>query len=182
MNMVRSMLALKKVPKRFWPEAVNWSNHILNKCPTLTAKNVTLEEAWGGKKKNLMLATLEYLAAWHMLMLYNPNTQKIIISRDVVFGKDEGCDWSNGKYQHVTVDLEANEEIEDVTHQASQNELPENDSLENNSSEPDEAMTRGTRTRRALGWLTDYVTREELTDEENGAHFNLFIDSDPIHL
>ncbi|CAL2255785.1 unnamed protein product [Prunus armeniaca] len=67
MNMVRSMLALKKVPKRFWPEAVNWSNHILNKCPTLTAKNVTPEEAWSGKK-NLMLATLEYLAAWHMLI------------------------------------------------------------------------------------------------------------------
>lgn len=50
MNMVRNMLALKKVPKRFWPEAVNWSNHILKRCPTLTVKNVTPKEAWSGKK------------------------------------------------------------------------------------------------------------------------------------
>lgn len=127
--------------------------------------------------KCVMLGVSEESKAYR---LYNPNTQKIIISRDVVFGEDEGWDWSNGKDQHVTVDLEATKEIEDATPQASQNELPENDSLENNSSEPDEAMTRGTRTRRAPGWLNDYVTREELIDEENGAHFNLFIDSDPI--
>lgn len=112
--------------------------------------------------------------------LYNPNKQKIIISRDVVFSEDEGWDWSNGKDQHVTVDLEVAEEIEDATPQASQNDLPENDSLESNSSELDEAMKRGTRTRRAPGWLTDYVTGEELINEENGVHFALFIDSDPI--
>ena len=35
MNMVRSMLSEKKLPKTFWPEAVNWTVHILNRSPTL---------------------------------------------------------------------------------------------------------------------------------------------------
>ncbi|BFG30032.1 hypothetical protein CerSpe_163060 [Prunus speciosa] len=120
--MVRSMLALKKVPKRFWLEGVNWSNHVLNRCPTLTVKNVTSEEPWSGKKPNVgyfrifgclayahvsdsqrikldnkivkcvMLGVSEESKAYK---LYNPNTQKIIISKDVVFSEDEGWDWSN---------------------------------------------------------------------------------------
>ena len=45
MNMVRSMLSEKKVPKNLWPEAVNWTVHVLNRSPTLAVKNVTLEEA-----------------------------------------------------------------------------------------------------------------------------------------
>lgn len=35
MNMVRSLLFERRVPKTFWPEAVNWTVHILNRSPTL---------------------------------------------------------------------------------------------------------------------------------------------------
>lgn len=45
MNMVRCMLADKEVPKEFWPEAVNWAVHILNRCPTSAMKDMTPEEA-----------------------------------------------------------------------------------------------------------------------------------------
>ena len=45
MNMVQSMLLEKKLPKNFWPEAVNWTVHILNRSPTLAVKNMTPEEA-----------------------------------------------------------------------------------------------------------------------------------------
>ena len=45
MNMVRSMLSKKKIPKKFWPEAVNWTIHILNRSPTFPVKNKTPEEA-----------------------------------------------------------------------------------------------------------------------------------------
>lgn len=45
MNMVRSMLSEKKIPKNFWPEAVNWTMYVLNRCPTLAVKNITPEEA-----------------------------------------------------------------------------------------------------------------------------------------
>jgi transposase InsO family protein len=50
MNMIRSMLSEKKVPKMFWPEAVNWAIHILNRSPTFAVKDKTPEEAWSGVK------------------------------------------------------------------------------------------------------------------------------------
>lgn len=36
MNMVRSMLTTRKVPRVFWPEAVSWTFYVLNRCPTHT--------------------------------------------------------------------------------------------------------------------------------------------------
>ena len=50
MNMVRSMLSEKQIPKEFWPEAVNWATHVLNRCPTTSLKEITPEEAWSGNK------------------------------------------------------------------------------------------------------------------------------------
>jgi hypothetical protein len=50
MNMVRSLLTSRQVPKTFWPEAVNWVVHILNRSPTLAVRNKTLKEAWSGTK------------------------------------------------------------------------------------------------------------------------------------
>jgi hypothetical protein len=44
MNMVRCMLTTGCVPKSFWPEAVNWSIDVLNRCPTLSVKDKTPEE------------------------------------------------------------------------------------------------------------------------------------------
>lgn len=50
MNMVRAMLLEKKIPKTFWAEVANWSIYVLNRCPTLAVKKITLEEAWSGMK------------------------------------------------------------------------------------------------------------------------------------
>ena len=48
--MVHAMLSEKKIPKKFWAKVVNWSNYVLNRCPTLAVKNTTPEEAWSGMK------------------------------------------------------------------------------------------------------------------------------------
>lgn len=53
MNMVRSMLPEKKMPKNFWPEAVNWTIYLLNKSPKLAVKDVTPHEAWNGVKSTV---------------------------------------------------------------------------------------------------------------------------------
>lgn len=45
MNMVRSMLSEKQVPKHFWSEALNWTTHVLNKSHTLIVKDRTPEVA-----------------------------------------------------------------------------------------------------------------------------------------
>nr|GMC71737.1 zinc finger BED domain-containing protein RICESLEEPER 2-like [Ipomoea batatas] len=51
--MVRSMLSTKKIPKTFWPEAINWTIHVLNRSPTLAVKDQTPKEAWSGTKPSV---------------------------------------------------------------------------------------------------------------------------------
>jgi len=53
MNMVRNMLYEKNIPRNFWPEAVNWVFHIINRCPTVAVKNKNPEEAWSGLKPSV---------------------------------------------------------------------------------------------------------------------------------
>ena len=119
MNMVRSMLSEKKIPRTFWPEAVNWTIHVLNRSPTLVVRSMTLEEAWSGSKpsmehfrvfgcfshvhiphnkrvkldskssKCILLGVSEESKAYR---LFNPLSQKIVISRDVVFEEDKAWD------------------------------------------------------------------------------------------
>nr|GEY94214.1 hypothetical protein [Tanacetum cinerariifolium] len=45
MNMVRSIMSARKVPKTFWPEAANWCVHVLNRSPTAALENNVFEEA-----------------------------------------------------------------------------------------------------------------------------------------
>lgn len=53
MNMVRCLLAGKNVPKVFWPEAAKWATYVLNRSPTLSVKDITLEEAWSDRKPSV---------------------------------------------------------------------------------------------------------------------------------
>ena len=117
MNMVCCLLTRSSVSKTFWPEAVNWSVHILNKRLTLAVQNMTPEEAWSGQRpvvghfrifgcvayahipnqrrtklddkgeKCIFLGVSNQSKAYK---LYNPITKKIIVSRDVIFD-EEGC-------------------------------------------------------------------------------------------
>ena len=112
--MVRSLLARGGVSKTFWPEAVIWSIHILNRSPTFDVRNMTAEEAWSGRipavdhfrifgcmayahvpnvrrkklddkaEKCFFLSVSEASKAFK---LFNPLTKKIVISRDVVLMK-----------------------------------------------------------------------------------------------
>ena len=110
------------MPKTFWPEAVNWSVHILNRSPTFSVKNMTPKEAWSGHKpavdhfrifgcvayvhipdpkrikldakgeKYVLLGVSDESKAYR---LYNPLTKRICISRDVVFDENSSWDWEN---------------------------------------------------------------------------------------
>lgn len=44
------MLIGRHVPKIFWPEPIRWCIHILNRSPTTTVQDKTLDEAWSGIK------------------------------------------------------------------------------------------------------------------------------------
>ena len=116
MNMVRCMLSEKKIPKAFWPEAVNWTTYVLNRSPTLVVKNQRPEKAWSGCKPSVehfrvfgcvahvhipdvrrtkldaksftcvLLGVSEKSKAYR---LYDPVAKKVVISRDVVFDEDK---------------------------------------------------------------------------------------------
>ncbi|GKV53318.1 hypothetical protein SLEP1_g59850, partial [Rubroshorea leprosula] len=50
MNMVPSQLSKSGLPNEFWPKAVNWGVHILNKSPTSPLPDMMPKEAWSGRK------------------------------------------------------------------------------------------------------------------------------------
>lgn len=133
MNMVRSMLSGKDIPKTFWPEAVNWAAHVLNRSPTLAVKDQTLEEAWSGVKpsieyfrvfgcishvhvadnkrtkldsKSLPCVLLGVSEESKAYRLYDPTSNKIIVSRDVVFEEDKSWEWNKKNEEIIVRDLE----------------------------------------------------------------------------
>ncbi|MCH81235.1 retrovirus-related pol polyprotein from transposon tnt 1-94 [Trifolium medium] len=122
LNMVRSILTSRNVPKRFWPEALIWSAHILNRSPTVSVKNMTPEECWSGVKpsiayfrifgciahvhvpdnlrkklddKSIVCVNLGLSEESKGYKLYNPVDKKIIISKDVVFEEAKSWNWDN---------------------------------------------------------------------------------------
>lgn len=133
MNMVRSMLVEKSVPKSFWPEAVTWAFYILNRCPTSSVKDLTPEEAWSGVKPSVgHLRVFGCIAHAHIpdaqrtkledkshgcvlfgtsteskgYKLYDPVSKKMTVSRDVVFEEDKKWDWDASYDELIKLDLE----------------------------------------------------------------------------
>ncbi|GKV07537.1 hypothetical protein SLEP1_g19297 [Rubroshorea leprosula] len=138
MNMVRSLMSKSSLPKEFWPEAVNWSVHILNRSPTSPLPDLTPEEAWSGRRpavdyfrifgciayahvpdqkrsklddkgeKCIFLGVSDQSKAYK---LYNPLTKKVIISRDVVFDEASTWSWTEKSGQQIPVDFENGEDL-----------------------------------------------------------------------
>ncbi|KAL6286215.1 hypothetical protein ACE6H2_010605 [Prunus campanulata] len=154
LNMVRSMQTKSCIPKSFWPEAVNWSIHILNRSPTFAVRDLTPEEAWSGRKpavgyfkvfgciayaripdekrkklddkgeKCVFLGISEVSKAYK---LFNPVSKKIIISRDVVFDEEKTWNWSDDVsqlQQNIPVNFEDNLEQQPLEQQQPQQCIP----------------------------------------------------------
>ena len=220
MNMVRSMLSEKQIPKTFWPEAVNWTVHVLNRSPTLAVKNKTPEEAWSGRKpsvdhfrifgcishvhvpdhkrvkldaKSLRCILLGVSEESKAYRLFDPISQKIIISRDVVFEEDQQWKWDDSHEPAILADLEwesdeetdteddGNEEEPEAGEDMGNSESNDSDSFENGETTYEDSTPHEGRTRRPPTWMQDYETGAGLSDEEsvNLAQLALFTDSDP---
>ncbi|GKA37146.1 retrovirus-related pol polyprotein from transposon TNT 1-94 [Tanacetum coccineum] len=121
MNMVRSIMSARKVPKIFWPEAANWCVHVLNRSPTAALENSTPEEKWSGRKPSVSYFRIfGCLAHVHIpkekrlklddrslrcvlfgvseeskaYRLYDPVNNKIVVSKDVVFEEEASWNWA----------------------------------------------------------------------------------------
>ncbi|MCO5567417.1 hypothetical protein L7F22_021108 [Adiantum nelumboides] len=115
MEMARCMLKAKSLPHKLWMEAVaSAAAHVLNRCPTRALKTITPYESWYDRKPSVSyLRVFGCLAYAHIpqqlrgklddkavkcifvgyssgskgYRLYNPATNKIFESRDVIFAK-----------------------------------------------------------------------------------------------
>ncbi|CAM8885291.1 unnamed protein product [Rhodiola kirilowii] len=218
MNMVRCLLKEKNMPKRYWAEAANWASHILNRCSTSAVKNRTPQECWSNTKpsvdyfkifgcigyvhiprqirvklddksqKCIFLGVSEESKAYKM---YDPLSNKVIISRDVIFDEQQCWDWERTQKEEtddmLIVDDEVNDENEDAegddNHGSSSGSQGTQDtssiSSENSSQEEEgsieaEELGPGKRITRAPRHLQDFVSGEGLSDEENVQHLAMF--------
>ena len=114
MDMVRCMLRFKQLPKEFWAKAFATAMYILNKCPTRSVRDKTPEEAWSERRPSIRhLRVFGCIAYAHVpdqlrkklddkgekcifigynlnskaYKLYNLETKKVIINRDVTSDK-----------------------------------------------------------------------------------------------
>lgn len=206
MNMARSLLVEKNIPKTFWEEAVNWAIHVLNRSPTVAVKNITPEEAWSGVKpsvshfrvfgcishahvpdskctklddksiKCVLLGISEESKAYR---LYEPISQKILVSRDVVFEENNSWEWDKDYEKATLIDLEwgddENGEPEPVAEADGGEVVAEVDlhdagrgkdnSRGSSSRESSPLPIHQGRERRQPVWMRDYVSGEGLSEE-----------------
>lgn len=53
LDMTRTLLNEKKLPKQFWAEVVACSVYLLNRCPTKSVRNMTPQESWSRYKPSV---------------------------------------------------------------------------------------------------------------------------------
>jgi FtsZ-interacting cell division protein YlmF len=110
------MLVESQLPKRFWAEALSTATYLRNRSPTTALDDVTPYEAWTGEKPNVehlkvfgctayahipkderkkldpkarKCIMLGYSSEVKGYRLFNPETQRILYSRDVIFNESK---------------------------------------------------------------------------------------------
>ena len=233
MNMVRSLLNSRRVPKTFWPEAVNCAVHILNKSPTLAVRNKTPEEAWSGTKpsvahfrvfgclsyahvpdskrtkldnKSLKCVLLGISEESKAYRLYDPLSQKVLISRDVIFNEEESWPWDDSYAGAIQAPLDWSDVDEDSKNNI-QDEVIDNNSGGTSHEEDSGSISADNRfheenvehqtieehttvelissladrrSRHPPIWMRDYDSGKGLSDDDHQGNFALFVDDDPL--
>jgi len=136
MEMARALMKSMSIPGRFWAEAVRLAVYLLNRLPTKPMGDRTPYEAWNGRKPHLGhlrvfgctghvrpgVSHLKKLDDRSLPMvyfgiaegskahrMYNPHTNKIVVSRDVVF--EEGVKWSWDAAETEIFSVECDDEV-----------------------------------------------------------------------
>lgn len=149
---MQSLLKRSGLPRDFWAEAVRWTIHILNKCPTNSIQNLTPNEARRGRKPNVEYFRFFGCIAYAHIpdaerkkmddkgqkciflglsdkskayCLFNPITKKIVISREIIFDEEGTRNWSNNKlFQQFPFSIEEEEKESEPPHESSSKGSP----------------------------------------------------------
>nr|UBX54621.1 transposon Pol polyprotein [Lupinus angustifolius] len=147
MEMARSMLKEKGLPNTFWAEAVYTVVYIMNRCPTKAIEGKSPIEAWSGRKpsakhlrvfgsicyihvpkekrhkledKTIRGIFLGYSTQSKGYRIYNLETKKLIISRDVEVDESAAWNWNEGKIERHNISIptqqpQVTREVEEAT-------------------------------------------------------------------
>ncbi|KAK2405219.1 hypothetical protein QL285_054482 [Trifolium repens] len=217
LNMARSMIKQKCLPHKFWGEAVTTAAYILNKCPTKKLKLVP-EEAWYGRKPSVkhlrVFGSLCYkhvpdarrtkledkseimiLIGYHptgAYKLYDPVTNKVHISRDVIVNENEQWKWDNettysSEKSYIfpeSSDESENEVAGDDLVNENEDVVPDSDEENEGVVSPPVIRQLPQRVRNASSRLNDHVVTSDnaVNDEGDLIHFALLADAEPINL
>ncbi|GAB2283017.1 hypothetical protein Dimus_039573 [Dionaea muscipula] len=181
LDMVRSMLKSKSMPKEFWAECVAYAVYLLNRCPTKNVEDMTPQEVWSGVRPNIShLKVFGCLAYAHIpnqkrlklddksvpyvfigydnkskaYRLYDPKERKIHISRDVTFNEEGSWDW-NGNKEMFTVEDHDNDMVAEAI-------PPATPRLQSPSSSSDDTTPNSSLRRQRIN-SSDKETREQRT-------------------
>ncbi|GKV49915.1 hypothetical protein SLEP1_g56638 [Rubroshorea leprosula] len=210
MDMVRSILKAKGMPNSFWGEAVSCSVYLLNRSPTRSLQNVTPVEAWSGFKPSVKhLKVFGSIAFAHVpaqtrtklddrgkktifvgytrggFKLFNPVTNKVIVSRDVTFAEDEAWRWdldtNNDSQRRSVIILEEDSQVT-ATNTNEEAAAPSYTTPENPMTQTLPEAGRLRRQRQPPVTLQDYeVTSDDAIDDDgNLVHFAMFADLEPV--
>ncbi|CAN6686650.1 unnamed protein product [Malus baccata var. baccata] len=140
-EMTKSMLHDKKMSLSFWGEVVNTSVYLLNRCPTKALEKKTPFEAFSGRKpsvkhlkvfrsicyaqipsqlrhkleiNSIKCVLVGYGSCEKGYRLYNIESHKVIISRDVVFKENEAWNWETNNIDTISFPLTMEEAQDDV--------------------------------------------------------------------
>uniref|UniRef100_A0A2N9EI16 Integrase catalytic domain-containing protein n=1 Tax=Fagus sylvatica TaxID=28930 RepID=A0A2N9EI16_FAGSY len=150
-KMARSMLKGKGLPNMLWAEAVHTAVYILNRSPTKAVRNKTPFEAWHKQKPMVnQLKVFGCIAYAHIpsqerekfdekgekyifigysdeskgFRLLNPKSNKLVVSRDVIFDEMESWQWEDNLQES------RNFEVPTLDFQDKSNSLPNPNSVE----------------------------------------------------
>ncbi|KAJ4769831.1 polyprotein [Rhynchospora pubera] len=169
LDMVRSMLKSKNMPKEYWAEAVQCAVYLQNRCPTTSLENMTPQEAWCGVKpevshlkvfgsvayahipdqrrtklddKSKKLIFIGYDERSKAYKLIDPTTNKVHISRDVQVNEEAVWCWNS--MEEKSHDVE--KEVQIIASSTSTNTTMQADPSSSSSLSDDDARTTRTRT------------------------------------
>lgn len=207
LNMARSMLKGKMLPKEFWAEAVSTAVYLLNRCPTKNVRGVTPEEAWSTHKPSANHLRVFGCVAYAKIpearrtklddkgvkciftgygdkimgyKLYNPITKETFMSRDVIFEEDKAWSWENANdINNGRLVLEEEEKVAPKQNEERGPETPARSSPSSvRDSSPTSASSSEERPRRFRSLKEVYDATEKM--DERYELICLFTDCEPL--
>lgn len=220
MEMARSILKHMHMPNYLWGEAIRHSTYLINCVATRSLKKKTLYEGLRHKKPSIehlrVFGCIAYAKVDTKFLkrlddrarklvhlgtepgskayrLYDPQTRRVVVSRDVVFDESKGWNWSSDETEEqsmgnfeVTLGTFGNHGIDDhiasydeqkYLEQGTNDETVPSENIENVDNEEEEIqeLRRSERQHTRPKYVDDYI----LLAEELGEEILMYLNNEP---